>query len=262
MDLATVIGIVVGVVIVCAAVLTGGNNPFLFLNVPSILIVVGGTFATLLIRFPMDRVFKTFQVIKHAFSFKLANPHEVIEEMVSLARKSRKDGLLSLEDYQTEDSFLNRGLMLVVDGAEAEAVESVLVTDIRYFRQRHKHGQDILKAMGESAPAFGMIGTLIGLVLMLSNMQDVSQLGPAMAVAILTTLYGSLIANLIALPLAKKLEIRSKEESLIREVMLVGLVNIAKGENPRMIETVLKAFLAENNIPSEPEAKPREVRAA
>ena len=116
--------------------------------------------------------------------------------------------------------------------------------------------------MGEAAPAFGMIGTLIGLVLMLSNMQDVTQLGPAMAVAILTTLYGSLIANLIALPLAKKLEIRSKEESLIREVMLVGLVNIAKGENPRMIETVLKAFLAEKNVPAEPEQKPREVKAA
>lgn len=262
MDLATVVGIIVGVIIICAAILTGGDNPFLFINVPSMLIVVGGTLATLLIRFPLDRVLNTFQVLKHAFSFKLPSPYEVIEEMVSLARKSRKDGLLSLEDYQTDDSFLNRGLILVVDGAEAEAVQSVLVTDIRYFRQRHRHGQDILKAVGESAPAFGMIGTLIGLVLMLSNMQDVTTLGPAMAVAILTTLYGSLIANLIALPLAKKLEVRSKEESLIREVMLVGLVNIAKGENPRMIETVLKAFLAENNIPAEPEAKPREVRAA
>lgn len=262
MDLATIIGVIAGIVIVCATILKGGDDPLLFINVPSILVVFGGTAATLLIRFPLDRVLNTFQVVKHAFTFKLPNPHEVIEEMVSLARKSRKDGLLSLEDYKTEDSFLNRGLMLVVDGAEADAVESVLVTDIRYFRQRHKHGQDILKSMGEAAPAFGMIGTLIGLVLMLSNMQDVAQLGPAMAVAILTTLYGSLIANLIALPLAKKLEIRSKEESLIREVMLVGLVNIAKGENPRMIETVLKAFLAEKNVPTEPEAAPREVRAA
>jgi chemotaxis protein MotA len=261
MDLATIIGILAGLAIILVTVLTG-DEPLVFIDIQSIIIVFGGTIATILIRFPMQRVAKTLSVVRHAFTFQLPNPHEVIAEMISLARKSRKDGLLSLEDYKTDDSFLARGLTLVVDGAEADSVESVLQTDIRYFKQRHKHGQDVLKAMGESAPAFGMIGTLIGLVLMLSNMEDVTKLGPSMAVAILTTLYGAVIANLIALPLAKKLEIRSKEESLLKELMLVGLVNIARGENPRMIETVLKAFLSEKDIPAEPEAKPREVRAA
>ena len=261
MDLATIIGILAGLAIILVTILTG-DEPLVFIDIQSIIIVFGGTIATILIRFPMQRVFKTLAVVKHAFTFELPNPHEVIDEMISLARKSRKDGLLSLEDYKTDDSFLARGLTLVVDGAEADSVESVLSTDIRYFKQRHKHGQDVLKAMGESAPAFGMIGTLIGLVLMLSNMEDVTKLGPSMAVAILTTLYGAVIANLVALPLAKKLEIRSKEESLIKELMLVGLVNIARGENPRMIETVLKAFLSEKDIPAEPETKPREVRAA
>jgi chemotaxis protein MotA len=261
MDKATIIGILSGAIIVLVVIFVG-DNPLIFVNFQGILIVLGGTFATTLIRFPLERFLKTLEVVRNAFSHSLPDPFEVIQEMVVLARKSRKDGLLSLEDYQTEDPFLSRGLILVVDGAEAESVESVMTTEIRYLRQRHRHGQDILKSVGEAAPAFGMIGTLIGLVIMLSNMDDVSKLGPAMAVAILTTLYGSLIANLIALPLAKKLEVRSREESLVRELMLVGLVNIAKGENPRMIETVLKAFLAEKDIPAQPPNRPREVKAA
>ncbi|HRV09316.1 MAG TPA: MotA/TolQ/ExbB proton channel family protein [Acidobacteriota bacterium] len=261
MDLATVVGLIAGIIVISLAVLDG-DNPLIFVNLPSVLIVFGGTTATVLIRFPLERVLRTMQVIKHAFTFRLPSPWETIEEIVNLSRKSRKDGLLSLEDYETEDPFLARGLILVVDGAEAESVENVLLTDIRYFRQRHKQGQDILLAVAESGPAFGMIGTLIGLVIMLNNMSDVAKLGPAMAIAILTTLYGSVLANLFAIPLAKKLEVRSKEESLIRELILVGLVNIARGENPRMIETVLKAFLSENDIPSEPPAKPKEVKVA
>lgn len=261
MDVATVIGIIAGAVIVLVTIL-GGEDARTFVNLESVLIVVGGTIATTLIRFPLSRVLRTFGVVRNAFTSRLDDPYQVLEELVRLARKSRKDGLLSLEDYQTEDEFLSRGLTLVVDGAEAEALESVLITDIRYLKQRHQQGQDILRSVGEAAPAFGMIGTLIGLVIMLSNMQDVEKLGPAMAVAILTTLYGSIIANLFALPLAKKLEIRSKEENLIRELMLVGLINIAKGENPRMIETVLKAFLSDKDIPDDRPAGPREVKAA
>lgn len=261
MDVATVIGILASIIIVFLAIFSGGNAA-LFIEPNSILIVFGGTIATTLIRFPLANLLGTFAVTRKAFTSKLQDPYEVLETLVGLARKSRKDGLLSLEDFKTEDQFLSRGLTLVVDGAEAEAVESVLMTDIRYLKQRHKQGQDIFKSIGEAAPAFGMIGTLVGLVIMLSNMSDVEKLGPAMAVAILTTLYGSLIANIAALPIAKKLEIRSREESLIRELMLVGLVNIAKGENPRMIETVLKAFLSGRNIPAESPAKPREVKAA
>lgn len=262
MDIATIVGIISAVAIVISAIIIG-ENPAIFVNLQGILIVLGGTFATTLVRFPLKQVLKTAEVVKNAFNHSLQTPYEVIDELVSLARKSRKEGLLSLEDYQTDDQFLARGLQLIVDGAESEAVETILMTEIRYVRQRHSQGQDILKSVGEAAPAFGMIGTLIGLVLMLANMQDVETLGPAMAVAILTTLYGSLIANVFALPLAKKLEIRSRQESLVRELMLVGLISISKGENPRMIETVLKAFLSENDLPTEPPPeKERELEAA
>lgn len=254
MDKATIIGIIAGFILVIAAIIQGGQ-PLIFINLPSILIVVGGTVATTMMRFPMARFLNTARVVKNAFSHHLQEPQALIVELVSLAKKARQEGLLSLEDVPIEDTFLQQGIQLVVDGNEAESVESVLFTDIRYLKQRHKEGQDIFKAIGEAAPAFGMIGTLIGLVIMLTNMSDVQALGPAMAVAILTTLYGSLIANLFALPIAKKLEIRSQEETLNRELMLVGLLHILKGENPRMMETVLQAFLSDHQV-----SAPREVR--
>jgi chemotaxis protein MotA len=260
MDLGTIIGLVCGVSVVLFTILVG-DNPLIFLNVQGLLIVFGGTIATTLIRFPLPKCLGAIEVVKNAFSVELPANHEVIEELVALARKARKEGLLALEDHESEDEFLKRGLMLLVDGADADAVENVLLTNVRYVKQRHKEGQDIFREIGDAAPAFGMIGTLIGLVLMLSNMQDVTALGPAMAVAILTTLYGALIANVVALPVAKKLEVRSREEGLIRELMVVGLSNIAKGENPRMLETVLKSFLRARDLPSEPD-KPQEVKAA
>jgi len=260
MDLGTVIGLVSGVAIVAFAILVG-DNPLIFLNIQGLLIVVGGTAATTLIRFPLPKCIGAVEVVKNAFTHELSSNHAVIEELVALARKARKEGLLALEDHESNDEFLMRGLTLLVDGADADAVEEVLMTNVRYFKQRHKEGQEIFKEIGNAAPAFGMIGTLIGLVLMLSNMQDVAALGPAMAVAILTTLYGALIANVVALPIAKKLEIRSREEGLVRELMIVGLSNIAKGENPRMLETVLKSFLRARELPPEPD-KPQEVRAA
>ena len=260
MDLGTLIGLVSGVAIVAFTILVG-DNPLIFLNVQGLLIVVGGTFATTLIRFPIPKCIGTIEVVKNAFSHKLPANHEVIEELVALARKARKEGLLALEDHENEDAFLKRGLMLLVDGADADAVKEVLLTNIRFVKQRHTEGQDIFKAIGDAAPAFGMIGTLIGLVLMLSNMSDVAALGPSMAVAILTTLYGALIANVVALPIAKKLEIRSREEGLVRELMIVGLSNIAKGENPRMLETVLHSFLRAKELPTEPD-RPKEVKAA
>ncbi|HLV00434.1 MAG TPA: MotA/TolQ/ExbB proton channel family protein [Acidobacteriota bacterium] len=260
MDIATIIGIIVGTVLIGLAIVLGGE-PLVFVDLLSIFIVVGGTVATTLIRFPFGRLTTTAGVVKHAFSHYLPDPEEVIAELVALARKARQEGLLSLEDYQTDDPFLEQGIQLVVDGNEAEAVEMVLMTDIRYLRQRHRNGQEILKSIGEAAPAFGMIGTLIGLVIMLTNLEDVSTLGPAMAVAILTTLYGALISNLLALPIAKKLEVRSREETLNRELILVGLLNILKGENPRMMETVLRAFLSNRNY-SDERRQSKEMRAA
>lgn len=260
MDLATIVGILAGFFLVALAILLGGEA-LIFINVQGILIVFGGTIATTLIRFPLVRCLRVIGVVKKAFSSRLDAPQKIIDELITLARQARQEGLLSLEDYKTDDPFLHQGIQLIVDGNEAEMVEEILVTDIRYLRQRHRDGQDILKAIGDAAPAFGMIGTLIGLVIMLTNMEDVKALGPAMAVAILTTLYGAIIANLVAIPLAKKLEIRSKEESLNRELLMVGLLNILKGENPRIMETVLRAFLSAKNVVPEP-VKPKEVKAA
>ncbi len=242
MDLATVVGIILGFGLIAMAILLGGH-PALFLDVQGVLIVFGGTVATTLIRFPMQRVFKMMNVVKNAFSHRAVSPDEIIVELITMARISRKEGVLALETYETSDPFMTQGIQLIVDGNDTESIEEVLATDIRYLKGRHRDGQDILKSIGDAAPAFGMIGTLIGLVLMLANMSDVSSLGPAMAVAILTTLYGALIANVVALPMAKKLEVRSKEEELNRKLIMVGLMSIQKGDNPRMMETVMRAFL-------------------
>ncbi|HSR67486.1 MAG TPA: MotA/TolQ/ExbB proton channel family protein [Acidobacteriota bacterium] len=263
MDLGTIIGIILGIVLVTTAIMLGGD-PKLFINVQGMLIVVGGTVATTLVRFPMPRVLKMMNVVKNAFTHRLAAPDEIIEELIRIARIARKEGVLALEEEKTDDEFLQQGILLVVDGNDTEAIEDILRTDIRYLQSRHRDGRDILKAMGESAPAFGMIGTLIGLVIMLANMEDVSSLGPAMAVAILTTLYGALIANVLALPLAKKLEIRSKEETLNRQLMLVGLLSIQKGDNPRIMETVMRAFLRKPSASPEPppEQAPKQAEAA
>lgn len=245
MDLATIIGIVLGFALIGTAIVLGGE-PALFINYEGLLIVVGGTIASTLVRFPMGRVVGMMKVVKNAFSHRLATPDQIIDELISMARVARKEGVLALENYQTDDPFLNQGIQLIVDGNDTEAIQDVLSTDIRYLKERHKDGQDILKSMGDAAPAFGMIGTLIGLVIMLANMSDMSSLGPAMAVAILTTLYGALIANVLAMPIAKKLEVRSKEESLARQLTMVGLMSIQKGDNPRIMETVMKAFLSKS----------------
>lgn len=261
MDLSTVIGIILGILLVSASIFLGGQ-PGLFWNLPSILLVVGGTAATTLIRFPLPRVLKMVRIVKNAFAHRMATPDEVIDELIQMARTARKEGVLALENYYTDDTFLLQGVQLIVDGNDTEAIEDVLRTDIRYLQRRHKDGQDVLKAIGDAAPAFGMIGTLIGLVIMLANMEDVKALGPAMAVAILTTLYGALIANVLALPLAKKLEVRSREESLHRELVMVGLMSIQRGDNPRIMETVMRAFLRKTPSTDTPPPRPQEVKAA
>lgn len=238
-----------------------GGYPGLFWDTKSILIVVGGTVATTLIRFPLDRLKGTLDVVRQAFFNRLPKPDKLIKELIEMSRKARQEGLLALENYKTHDKFLKQGLQLIVDGLQREAVEEILNTDIKYLQRRHRDGQDILKSAAEAAPAFGMIGTLIGLVVMLAHMDDVKTLGPAMAVAILTTLYGALIANLIVLPLAKKLEVRSRQETLNRELILVGLLSIQRGENPRTMETVLKAFLRKRQTEGD-KRRPKEVKAA
>jgi chemotaxis protein MotA len=241
-DLATIIGIILGTALVLTAIVTG-QSPIIFLNVPSLLIVIGGTIGATLMRNPLATVLKTFGVVAKAFGTKLSSPTSLIEELVELARKARKDSLLSLEKVEIADSFLAKGIQLCVDGLEPAQLRKILETEIAFTAARHKRGQEILEGVGSAAPAFGMIGTLIGLVNMLTSLNDPKQIGPAMAVAILTTLYGAMIANMFALPLADKLKVRSKEEILNMSVCLEGVLGIVQGEHPASIDEKLKAFL-------------------
>ncbi|WP_457572094.1 motility protein A [Desulfovulcanus sp.] len=242
MDIGTLIGILLGFGLIIGSILLGGSLGA-FVDVPSVLIVVFGTVAVTFIMFPMGMVFGTIKVMLKAFFAKPPDPQGVIKTIVDLANIARKESLVALEKAPVEDPFLKKGVLMAADGTEEEAVRSVMEIEIAFMKQRHQMGQEIFKSMGTMAPAFGMIGTLIGLVNMLQNLDDPSSIGPAMAVALLTTFYGAVLANVIFLPIAKKLEVRSVEEVLYMEIVVEGVVSILKGENPRITQEKLEAFL-------------------
>lgn len=250
MDIATIIGLGAGSVLITAAIILGGSA-LIFINIPSLLIVLGGTIAATLIKYSIADLVNTVSVVTKTFIFKISSPVDIVDRIKDMADVARREGLLALEGKDHGDPFLAKGLGLLADGVDASQVVMVLDRELQYSRERHKKGQNILKGMGATAPAFGMIGTLIGLVQMLAAMDDPSKIGPAMAVALLTTLYGAVFANLIFLPLADKLDLRSKEETLNRELVLAGVEAIARGENPRLIEQHLKVFLAPKIRPTD-----------
>jgi chemotaxis protein MotA len=245
MDIATITGTLVGFTLVLGAILIGGGAGA-FLNVPSLMITVGGTAAATLINFPLGKVVGIFGVIKKTLLHAIPSPQEQIRIMVDYATVCRRDGLLSLEEKLEEikDDFLSKGVQLLVDGTEGETLRDIMSTETEYLRQRHVLGKKIMESMGAAAPAFGMIGTLIGLVQMLRTLDDPSGIGSGMATALLTTFYGALMANLIFLPLAGKLEARSNEEVLVRDIQTEALVSMQAGDNPRLIEQKLKSFVA------------------
>jgi chemotaxis protein MotA len=199
-----------------------------------------------LITYPLGQVFSVISVVRHAFLFKTHAPEQIINTLVNFSQKARREGILSLEQEasEVEDTFLQSGIELAVDGTEPELIREILSTDLDKIETRHKFGQGIFSTMGNYAPAFGMIGTLIGLVQMLRAMDDPSAIGPGMAVALLTTFYGCILANLIFIPIAGKLKSRSGEELLIKELMIEGILSIQSGDNPRIVEQRLKSFLA------------------
>ncbi|MFZ5764714.1 MAG: MotA/TolQ/ExbB proton channel family protein [Thermodesulfobacteriota bacterium] len=242
MDLATIIGLVGGFGIVLMAILFGGSL-MLFFDIPSVLIVGGGTIATAFIRFGAGDVMNSFKVANNAFATKISMPDKVIKEIVNLANIARKNGLIVLEQQPIDDPFLKKAIMYCVDGHEAEFIEEVLNKEVSLTVDRHELGRKVFSGMGDSSPAFGMIGTLVGLVQMLSNMGDPSSIGPAMAVALLTTLYGALFANVFFIPIAEKLALRSREEERNRKLIIEGVLGILKGLNPRVMEEFLETFL-------------------
>ncbi|MCG7499504.1 flagellar motor protein PomA [Vibrio sp. Of7-15] len=244
MDLATLIGLVGGFAFIIMAMLLGGSMS-MFVDVTSVLIVIGGSSFVVLMKFTIGQFFGAAKIAAKAFIFKTDNPEDLIAKIVEMADAARKGGFLALEEMEITNSFMRKGIDLLVDGHDAEVVKSTLKKDIVLTNERHDRGVGIFSAFGDVAPAMGMIGTLIGLVAMLSNMDDPKSIGPAMAVALLTTLYGAIIANMIAIPIADKLGMRKEQEKLNRSLILDGVLAIQDGQNPRVIDSYLKNYLNE-----------------
>lgn len=248
LDIATIIGLVLGIFFFLFSIIIdkGVSGVMAFWNAPSVMVTIGGAMASTLINFPMPNFVNALKAGSIAMKTVILDEGEVIKNIINLSNVARKEGLLALEEAAEtiEDTFLKKGILLIVDGTDPELVRSILETELSFIESRHKDVKAVWDKMGELGPAWGMIGTLVGLINMLGSLDDPSAIGPAMAVALLTTMYGSLMANFICIPIAGKLGIRSGEELLLKEVMIEGLLSIQAGENPRVIEEKLKAFLA------------------
>lgn len=244
MDIATLVGLLGSLGVVVSAIILGGSAG-IFVNPPSILIVIGGTLMVVLTKFTLGSFLGAGKVAAKAFMFKSVSLDELIAEAVDLADSARKGGLLSLEDKEVSDDFMQSGIQLLVDGHDPDVVRTLLRKEKSLTETRHEQGALVFKATGTVAPAMGMIGTLIGLVQMLSNMDDPKSIGPAMAVALLTTLYGAMIATMIADPIADKLTRRKEEEATRKALIIDALMAIQAGQNPRVIDQMLRKYLPE-----------------
>lgn len=245
MDLSTIVGIVAAFGLMLMAILQGGSI-MMFVNTPSLIIVFGGTIGVTFVNYPFSEVVGTISVLKKTFRTQSSSSTSRIEQLIRFAGKARKEGVLSLQSViaEVDDPFFIKGLQMAVDGQEPDNLKEMLDREIEYIEERHGKGANILLAVGGIAPAMGMIGTLIGLVQMLQTMSDPSSIGPAMAVALLTTFYGAVIANVLCMPLAGKLKNRSAAEILDKTLVAEGMKSILEGENPRVIEQKLHAFIA------------------
>lgn len=244
MDIATLLGVISAFGLVLAAIFMGSGLE-LFINIPALMIVVGGTIGVTMINYPLKDVIGVLTVVKNAFFTQKSETGELIRRLMTFSSKSRKEGILSLEnDLQNiDDEFLKKGVQLSIDGLEPLEISNLLEVEMDFIRSRHQMGAEVFTTMGTFAPAMGMIGTLIGLVQMLQNMDDPSSIGPAMAVALLTTFYGSVLANIVCMPIAGKLRTRSKEEMLTKEMTVAGIISLSNGDNPRVLEQKLHAFV-------------------
>ena len=244
MDLATVIGIVLGIGVLGFGIVDaqGGAE---FISPGSFAITIVGAVAATIISLPLEKVKGALGVVKNAFFTKALAPKELIQNLVSFAEVARRDGILALEEASRDvkDEFLVKGLQLAVDGADPELINTIMSTELENVMERHKVGRKIFEQMGKYAPAFGMIGTLVGLVALLKNLDDPGAVGPAMAVALITTLYGAIAVNFVFLPIADKLAIRSNEEIVLKEIVIQGVMSIQSGDNPRIVEQKLSIFL-------------------
>ena len=248
MDIATLIGLLAGLGCVAVPVMLGSDSA-MFVHIPSMAIVVGGMLCATLVHFSLNQVLRIMAIVKKTLFYKLPGENELIQKMVNYSAINRRDGALALERQIPDagDDFLIKGLQMVIDGQSEDAIEKQLYMEVQCLQERHADGKKILEFMGASAPAFGMIGTLIGLVQMLGSLSDPSQIGGGMATALITTFYGAFMANLLFLPMAGKLGIRSRKETLLREMVVEGLLGIVRGESPTGVREKMQAFLSERN---------------
>jgi chemotaxis protein MotA len=244
-DFATIIGIFGGFGLVIIAMASGGGLAW-FLDGPSAMIVFGGTFGAVLINYPISDIMGVMQVAKNAFRGKKQQAGVVIHQLVEMSKISRRDGVISLQKMikETRDPFLIKAINLVVDGVDPSHVSEILETELDFIGERHRLGAEIFTTMGNFAPAMGLVGTLIGLVQMLKQMNNPSTIGPAMAVALITTFYGVLLANLVFLPIAGKLKTKSSQEILLKQLIINGILSIQSGDNPRVLEQKLHSYIA------------------
>lgn len=246
MDLASIIGVVSGIGFVCVTILLGSGLG-MFWNLPSVMVVVGGTLAATMIAYPLKDILTIVKVTIKVFKFKIEKPEDIIAHLVEISNKARKGGLLSIEGdiKDTNDPYLARALQMTVDGVKTADIAQIMQKKMALTRAEHKTGYAMYASMGAFAPAFGMVGTLIGLVQMLANLDDPSTIGPKMAVAMITTFYGAVLANLFFIPMSEKLQTRSSEEISNMNIIYEGVVSIREGEHPRLMEDKLNVYLGE-----------------
>ena len=255
MDIASILGFIFGFVLMIFGILSGGASILDYWDVPSVLITFGGSICGVLASYDVSSFVNGFKSFMLTFKVPAINIEGTIRSIIDLSNIARKEGLLSLEEAaaELEDPFMKKGILLIVDGTDPDLVRAILETEIMSVDSRHRDVIGFWECWGSLGPAWGMIGTLIGLVAMLNDMSDPSAIGPAMAVALITTFYGSMIANWVCAPTANKLKMNNANEMQLKEVMVEGLLSIQAGENPRVIEEKLKSFLppASRSISSE-----------
>ena len=250
MDLGTLIGFVFGFFcILMACFIAVGmviSDMIGYADLPSVFVVFGGVISSIMIAFPLSKIMAALKAVRTTFSPPQLDPASAIRDIISLANLARKEGILALEEAARtmDDAFLQKGIMLIVDGTDPELTRSIMETELSYIEERHKTSKSMWDNIAQYAPSWGMVGTVVGLIAMLQNLEDASTIGPKMAVAIVTTFYGAIIANLIAIPISNKLKVYSAEEILMKEVLIEGMLSIQAGENPRIIEEKLKSFLS------------------
>ncbi|MFC1652705.1 motility protein A [Planctomycetota bacterium] len=246
MDIATLVGLILGFIIIVGSIIAGGNA-MSFVHLPSLAITGGGMVCSTLIHFSMGQFLGIFSVVKKTLIAKLPAKANLIQNMVNFATINRRDGTLALEPEisKLDNGFFIKGMQMLVDGQDSDTIRDLLEPEIQYLSARHSDGKKILEFMGAAMPAFGMIGTLIGLVQMLQNLSSPDDIGGGMAVALLTTFYGAFFSNLVFIPLAGKLGIYSKEETIVMEMVVEGVCAIAGGDNPTIVREKLQAFVSQ-----------------